>query len=116
MVADPAPRAVTRPVLETVATEVAVEPQVTDLPVTGLPLASRAMAVACIVPPTTTLCEGTETDTVLTIWAGLADVRVASPVFVSTVARIVAEPLATAVTVPLGETVAMLVLREDHAT
>jgi hypothetical protein len=43
-------------------------------------------------------------------------VTVASPVLVSTVARIVAVPEATAVTRPLEETVATLGLSDDHAT
>jgi hypothetical protein len=50
------------------------------------------------------------------VGAGALTGKVASPVTDSTVARIVALPGATALTVPLIETVAMLVFNDDHET
>ena len=47
MVAVPAPVAVTSPVLETVATLAAVVVHETARPVSGLPAASRGVAVSC---------------------------------------------------------------------
>lgn len=59
----PTVTAVTRPVEETVATEVLVEVQVTVRFVRLPPWASRVVAVSCTVPPTTTEDVGGDTST-----------------------------------------------------
>jgi hypothetical protein len=113
-VAEPAATAVTTPVAETLATAVFDELHVTGRPVRRFPAASRALAVSCCVPPTTRLAD--EGDT-LTAATGTGEtVTAAAPVTPSTVAEIVAFPAATAVTIPVAETLATAVFDEIHVT
>ena len=60
---DPGVTAVTRPPVDTVATASAVDVQVTALPLSVLPWASRGVAVICTVAPTCTNCRFGETKT-----------------------------------------------------
>jgi hypothetical protein len=106
--------AVTTPVALTVATAVFPELQVTGRPVSVAPLASRAVAVSCCVPPTARLAVAGVTITVAT--GTTVTVTAAVPVTPSTVAVIVALPTATAVTTPLLLTVATAVFPELHVT
>src|SRR6185312_11618831 len=111
----PADTAVTRPLTLTVATAVFVLLQVTTRPVRTLPLGSRAVAVAVVVPPTVRLLVPNATDTVDT--GTTETVIVAPPVFPPLVALIVAVPAATPVTTPLAElTVATDVALELQVT
>jgi hypothetical protein len=115
IVALPGPAAVTSPVALTVAAAGLLELQVTSRPVSTVPFASFVTAVSCRVGviPTTRLAELGVTVTVAT-GAGVT-VSAALPVLVSLVAMILAVPADTAVTSPLGETVATDVLLELHA-
>jgi hypothetical protein len=105
---------VTTPVDETDAMLLLEELQVTVRPVTGLPDASSAVAVACVVWPTATEDELmlTETDAMTTF----VTVTPTLPFTPSTVAVIVAEPAATAVTRPVEETVAIFASDVDQVT
>jgi hypothetical protein len=114
IVAEPAATPVTTPLDETVAIPVLELDHVTVRPVSTLLFASRAVAVSCTVWPTVTLGAAGETLTDAT-GTGVT-VTLAVPFFPSLVAVIVAEPTATPVTTPLGETVAMPVLELDHVT
>jgi hypothetical protein len=114
IVAEPAATPVTTPLDDTVATPVLELDHVTARPVSTLLLASRVVAVSCVVCPTLTLAEAGAT---LTDATGTSvTVTVAVPLFPSLVAVIVAEPAATPVTTPLDETVAIPVLELDHVT
>jgi hypothetical protein len=114
IVAEPAATAVTTPVAEMLATAVFDELHVTGRPVSTFPAASRALAVSCCVPPTSRLADGGDT---LTTATGTGDtVTAAAPVTPSTVAEIVALPAATAVTIPVAETLATAVFDEIHVT
>jgi hypothetical protein len=112
--------AVTTPVALTVATAVFPELQVTGRPVSVAPLASRALAVSCCVPPTATLAVAGDT---LTAATGTGrTVRATGPAEIVTgdvpapepVQVIVTDavPGATAVTTPLlpAETTALFEL------
>src|SRR5438876_4772989 len=103
-VAEPAPAAVTKPLLLTVATAVLLLAHVTTRPVRVLPAASFVTAESCRVPPTKRLADAglTVTDATGTI----VTVMTAVPLLPSLVAVIVAEPAATPVTKPLLLTVA----------
>src|SRR6185312_12186058 len=115
IVAVPAPIAVTRPVPDTtVATADAVEFQVTIRPVRTLPLASRAVAVALVVPPTARLPVPSTTETVATGTA-VTDSD-ALPIFPSLVALMV-DPVDTPVTTPDdGSTLATRAFDDCHDT
>jgi hypothetical protein len=110
----PGATAATRPVGDTVATDGASELHTTARSVSALSPASLSVAESCAVEPATTSDVAGVTITVAT-GIGLT-VIVAPPVLPSLVAVICAEPVASAVTTPLKETVATLVLSEDHVT
>jgi hypothetical protein len=113
----PAPTAVMRPAAVTVATCVFPLCHVTARPASAFPCASCGVAVICCVPPIVRFTELGDTATVATgVGGGAVTVTVDVPVFPSLVAVIVAVPGATAVTVPLGATVATPVLLDVHAT
>jgi hypothetical protein len=114
MVAVPTDTAVTRPVVLTVAAPVLLELHVTARPVSALPLASLVSAASCWVAPVTMLADK---GVMVTDATGTAEtVIVALPLFPSLVAVICAVPGASAVTAPLGETVATADLSELHVT
>jgi len=110
ILAVPAATAVTNPLEETVATPVLSDDQVITLPVKAWPLASRVVAVACVVCPATTEEEASETLTVATGIGVTVTGTVAN--FPSLTAAIVATPGASAETIPLAETVATAGLSE----
>jgi len=113
----PTPVALMSPDCDTVATAVLPLDHVTARPVSALPCASRGVAVICCVPPTVSDVLVGETLTVATgAGGGAVTVTAAVAVFPSLVAVIVALPGATAVTTPLGATVATFVLLELHVT
>jgi hypothetical protein len=115
--ADPAATADTRPAVETVATPVLFELQLTTRPVNALLLASRVTAESCTVSPVSRLGLAGLTDTDATgTGAAALTVIMEVPDFVSLEAVIVAFPAATAVTRPDAETVLMFVLLELHVT
>jgi hypothetical protein len=115
IVALPPPTAVTVagfPLAPTVSTAVLLETHVIVRPDSRFPLASRVVAVSCCVPPTVIGLVGAESVTVAT---GIAmTVRDALPFLPSLVAVMFALPTVTAVTTPVPETVATLVLSEDQ--
>ena len=105
MVAEPAFTAVTTPVEETVATDVLLEDQVTDLSVA---LAGVTVAVSVSVSPSVKVIEvlfrltpATPITFAFTVTEHIADIPLSSDVTV-----MVAEPSATAVTRPFSSTVA----------
>ncbi|HWG35123.1 MAG TPA: hypothetical protein VN650_13210 [Gemmatimonadaceae bacterium] len=101
IVAVPGATAVTIPVAgTTIATAEALELQATVRPVRMLPLASRAVAVAVVVPPTLKLVAPNATETLAT--GTTLTVIVALPVLPSLVAVIVAVPAATPPTTPVA--------------
>jgi len=114
IVAEPPATPVTSPLPFTVATAVLLLPHVTTRPDSALPLASRGVAVSCTACPTPTLADAgvTLTDATGTGATLTAD----EPLCPSLVAVIVAEPAATAVTRPMGFTVAIAVLLLPHVT
>src|SRR5689334_18419295 len=114
IVADPAPAAVTNPLLETVATEPLLVDQVTGRPLRMLPFASFVVAVSWAVCPTVRLAVAGLTVTDAT--GVLETVTLAVPVFPSLVAVIVAVPAFPAVTNPVPLTLATLPLSLDHVT
>jgi hypothetical protein len=98
--------AVTIPVVDTVATLAALLDQLTGRPVSGVPVASRAPAVSCCVPPT---CKAELAGVTLTEATGaFVTMTTAVALTPSAVAVMVALPGATAVTIPAVETVAIL--------
>src|SRR5512137_1224525 len=111
MVDVPTATAVTRPEVETVATEGVSELQVKVLPAMATPFASRATAVASVVWPTP---RGVVTVTVTVETGSTATVTVAEPLCPSLVAMMLAVPVATPVTAPEAETVATEVADEDQ--
>lgn len=117
MVALPAATAVIWPLALTVATPVLLLVHVTARPASTVPLVSLSVAVSCAVPPTVRLVVDGETVTDATA-AGdaAATVTCAVPLTPSLVAVMIAAPTATAVTIPLVDTVAMLVFEDDHVT
>jgi hypothetical protein len=114
IVADPAAAAVTRPLDETLATPALEVVHEIGRPIRVAPLASRRVAVSCVVCPTVMLDVGGETSTDAT--GGTVTVTVAVPLFPSLVAVMVAEPAPAPVTTPVEETLAMPVLELDHDT
>lgn len=114
--ATPAATAVTTPVAETVATPGALDDQLMLRPVRTVPEASRVVAEREAVPPTMSVVLSGDTVTLATgAGGGGFTVICAVPLFPSLVAVIVAEPGATAVTVPLAaSTVAIWGALESH--
>jgi hypothetical protein len=86
MLADPAATAVTNPAPFTVATSELSDTHDTTRPDSVTPVASLAVAVACVVPPTTTVEAASDTATVAT--GGSVTVTAADPVCPSLVAVI----------------------------
>jgi hypothetical protein len=114
MVARPIDRAVTSPFASTDAVAGLVDDQLTSRPESVLPSASLVVAASCCVEPSVTLTLGGLTTTAAT-GTGVT-VSWALPVFVSLVAVMLAEPAASDVTSPVGETVAMLVFPDAQVT
>src|SRR5437764_550123 len=114
IVAVPTPAPVTSPVALTVATPVWSLAHVMVRPESGLPLASRGVAVSCTAPPVWIVCDAGDTVTAAT-GTGVT-VMLAVPLFPSLVAVIVAVPAAFPVTSPLALTVAIVVLLLAHVT
>jgi hypothetical protein len=114
MVAVPAFTPVTTPALDTVAIVSSLERHATMRSVTTAPLVSRTVADSATVWPVVTV------DVVgftVTLPTGMGTtLMVALPLLPSLVAVTVATPGATAVTLPLGETIATAVLLDDHTT
>jgi hypothetical protein len=102
----------TKPLDDTVATAALLVAHVTTRPVSGLPFASRGVAVSCTVCPAPTLAGAGVTVTDAT--GTTVTVTVAVPLFPSLVAVIVAEPAAFAVTSPAALTVATVVVLLAH--
>ena len=110
---EPTRTAVTTPLL-TVAVSASSVLHVNVAPAIALPDASRAVAVSVpLLPATSASAPG---DSVTDATAGGCTVIVLVPVRPSLVAVIVAVPVATGVTTPALETVAMAVLDVDHVT
>jgi len=104
MLALPAVAAVIRPLVDTVATAALSDDQTMARPISGMPLASRVVAVACVACPAATEPDANITDTEAT---GTAVTVIEAPLFFpSLVAVICAAPGETAVMTPLCETVA----------
>src|SRR6266700_396491 len=114
MVVEPAARAVTSPLVPTVATVVLQLDHATLLPVSGFPPESFGVAVSCTVCPTKSPADAGLTVTEAT--GTTLTVNDAVPLCPSLVAVIVVEPAARAVTSPLPLTVATVALPLDHAT
>jgi hypothetical protein len=114
IVAVPAATPVTMPVLETVATEVGLDCQVTGRLVSAPPAESFGVAVSCTVPLTPTLAVAGVTLTVAT--GTMFTVTLALSLFPSLVAVIVAVPAVTPVTRPLVETLATPVALDAQLT
>jgi hypothetical protein len=115
IVVDPDATAVTLPVESTVATDGALELQVTLRPVSTAPFRSLSETVSEADSPALREPAGAVTATLATA-AGVT-ATVAVPVLPSTVALIVAVPGATAVTTPaVASTVATAALEELHDT
>jgi hypothetical protein len=112
MLALPVATAVTRPVVETVATEVFVLAQVIVRPVSTLPLASLRTADACVVWPTLRLLVPSDTLTVAT--GASVTVILACPETPPLVATTFALPAPTAVATPELLTVATAVFELVH--
>ena len=106
IVAEPGATPVTSPELFTVATAAALVLQVTDRPVSGVPLASFGVAVSCTVAPACTDAGLGVTVTDATGTLAALTVIVAAPLVPPAAAVIVAVPAATPLTRPLDETVA----------
>jgi hypothetical protein len=103
----------TTPLEETLATRVLLELHVTGR-LTTVPLTSFTTALKVVVPSTMTVAVGGETTTLPT--GATVTVTTELPDLVSLVAVIVADPGDTAVTTPLGDTVATPVLFDAHVT
>lgn len=120
IVAAPAPMALTRPDVETMAIVVLLELQVMTRPVRRLLFASRVAAASCTVAPIWRLAAAGDTATDATGIGGGGGVGVtlaaAEPFFPSLEAMIFAEPAAMAVTTPALLTEATFVLELDHET
>src|SRR6266511_3284167 len=107
MVAEPTVTPVTKPLLLTLATGVALLDHVMVRPDNVLPAESFGVAVSCTVLPVCTLADAglTATEATGTIATAIVDV----PLFPPLAAVIVAEPAAFAVTSPLPLTFAIVV-------
>jgi hypothetical protein len=114
MFALPAPTAVTRPELLTVATALFELLQVIVRPVSTLPVASFNTAVAWVVCPTVRLPEPNDTLTEATVTS--VTVRLACPETPPLVATMFALPAPIAVTTPVLLTVATAVFELAHVT
>jgi len=113
----PPATALTRPVLETVATAVFAELQPTTRPVSTLLLASSVVADSCTVAPTCRVALAGDTDTEATgIGAGALTLIGAELLLPSLVAWISALPAAIALTVPVASTLATVALELPHVT
>jgi hypothetical protein len=111
----PAATPVTKPLGDTLATEVFDDVQPIVRPLSTFPAASFKVAVTCSVAPASRVLELAESVTVATgAGAGAATVTGAPPLWPSLVARIDAEPALTAVTTPADDTVATSVFALDH--
>lgn len=111
----PTATAVTIPPDDTVATPLFEVDQLTTRPVSVVPAASRNVAESCTVAPGVRFCVDGDTATVAT--GGGTTVTVAEPSCPSLEATIVTgPPTATAVTIPVDDTVAMAVFVEDQVT
>jgi hypothetical protein len=110
----PAATAVTSPAPLTDATPGADDVHVTERPVNTLPAESRSVACACAVWPTVREVADSVTFTVAT-GTGVT-VSGSEPLCPSLVAVTVTVPAASAVTTPVGETVATVVLEEVQPT
>jgi hypothetical protein len=108
MLAVPAATAVTRPVLDTVATAVLSELHATARPLSVPPLPSSVIAVACAV--STAVMEVGVRATVTDATGTAVTVMDAFPLFPSLVAVIIAVPMDNVVTSPVLETIATTVL------
>jgi hypothetical protein len=117
IVALPAATAVTTPLLETETTPLLLLAQVIARPARTSPLASLSVAVSWAVLPMVRLVDDGVTVTDAT-GAGdeAATVTLDVPLIPSLVAVMIAAPTATAVTIPLEDTVAMLVFDDAHVT
>jgi hypothetical protein len=104
--AEPGVTPVTSPELLTVATAAALVLQVTNRPVSGVPLASFGVAVSCTVAPACTDAGLGVSVTDATGTLAALTVIVAAPLVPPAAAVIVAVPAATPVTRPVDETVA----------
>jgi hypothetical protein len=98
----------------TVATPTLLELQVTTRLVATFPLTSVRTAVNVVLPPVGMLALGGDTTTLAT--GGTRTFTVTDPDFPSLVAVIVAVPGVPPVTTPVDDTVATVVLLDDHAT
>ena len=106
MVLDPAATAVTRPVLDTEATDGELDDQSTTRPSTIAPFTSRTVAAKSMAPPT--VSEAGVGAMLTDAIGGAFTVTVADPVRPSAWARMITVPTPTAVTTPVDETVATL--------
>jgi hypothetical protein len=110
----PGPTGVIAPVGEAVATALLSELQMIVRSVRTLPAASRTVAVAWVVCASVIVLDASAT---LTEATGTGDtVTDELPLCPSLVAVIVTAPGETAVTTPVGETVPITSLLEDHVT
>src|SRR6185312_15951946 len=112
MVAEPAPTAVTTPLVETVAAAVLSLLQVTGAPEITLPDPSFTVAVRVVLSPTVRV--GAPGDTATLAAAGGCTTIVAVPDWPSLLAVMVAEPGATPVTRPFASTLATLGMLLDQ--
>jgi hypothetical protein len=108
MLAVPGPIAVTRPVVETVATLALSVLHAIERPVSVRPCESSSVGVACVVCTALIVDAASETVTVAT--GACVTVIVAFPAIPSLVAVMLAVPTETPVTTPCAETVATAVL------
>ena len=114
MVAVPSATPLTRPAPSTVATAPSLVVHVTVRPERGFPFTSLRVAPSCTVAPIYTLAGLGLTVTEAT--ARLVTVTAAVPLCPSLVAVMVADPTATPLTRPLGDTVAIALLLVVHVT
>jgi len=117
MVAAPVATAVTRPVPDTVAVAVLEDDQETELVKFAVdPSEYNPVAVSCCVSPAATFAAGGETVTATKTAGSTVITAVPEIKEDGSVAVIVAAPVATAVTRPFDDTVAVAVLEDDHVT
>jgi hypothetical protein len=114
IVAEPAARPVTSPLVLTLATDALLLDHVTTRPVRGLPAESLVTAESCWVPPTGMLADAGLSVSVAT--GTFETVIAAVPLAPSLVAVIVAEPTPPPVTSPLRFTAATVGALLDHVT
>ena len=114
-VAVPFAPAVTRPVVETPATDGEEEVQVTTALLIVTPFWSRTVATSCCVSPSDEKVN-VEGESVTVVATGVLTVTDAVPAAKPEVAVTVDVPSATAVTRPVDETLATEVLEDDHET